>query len=397
MQQDAVRIIRSDPNVAATMAFIGAGGSSQQMNVGRIFIRMKPRGERPDADRVIQELRPKLANLPGLKVFLQNLPTIRLGGVITKSQFQFTLTDADLDQLYHWAPVVESRIREIPGFQDVTSDLQIRNPQVDIEIDRDKASALGVTPEQIQNALYSAFGSKQVSTIFTPTNEYWVILELEPEYQQDPSALSMLYVRNANGTLVPLGSVATISSSVGPLNVNHLGQLPAVNISFNLAPGVALSDAVAQVNRVIAELRLPETLNTSFQGAAQAFQSSLANMGLLLVMAVFVIYLILDILYESFIHPITILSGLPTAGLGALVTLQAFHGELNMYGFVGLIMLIGIVKKNAIMMIDFAIEAQRRDGTKPREAIYEAALVRFRPIMMTTMAALMGTLPIALG
>ncbi len=397
MQQDAVQIIRSDRNVAATMAFIGAGGSSQQMNVGRIFIRMKPRAERPGADQVIQELRPKLANLPGLKVFLQNLPTIRLGGVITKSQFQFTLTDADLEQLYRWAPVVESKIREIPGFQDVTSDLQIKNPQIDIEIDRDKASTLNVTPEQIQNALYSAFGSKQVSTIFTPTNEYWVILELEPEYQQDASALSMLYVRNANGTLVPLGSVATISSSVGPLNVNHLGQLAAVNISFNLAPGVALSDAVTQVNRTIADLRLPETLNTSFQGTAQAFQSSLANMGLLLVMAVFVIYLILGILYESFIHPITILSGLPTAGLGALVTLQAFHGELNMYGFVGLIMLIGIVKKNAIMMIDFAIDAQRRNGTKPREAIYEAALVRFRPIMMTTMAALMGTLPIALG
>jgi HAE1 family hydrophobic/amphiphilic exporter-1 len=397
MQQDAVRIIRADDNVAATMAFIGAGGSSQQMNVGRIFIRLKPRAERPAADEVIQELRPKLAGLPGMKVFLQNLPTIRLGGVITKSQFQFTLTDSDLEQLYRFAPVVEAKIREIPGFQDVTSDLQIKNPQVNIDIDRDKASALGVTPEQIQNALYSAFGSKQVSTIFTPTNEYWVILELEPQYQQDPSALSMLYVRNANGTLVPLGSVATIGGSVGPLNVNHLGQLPAVNISFNLAPGVALSDAVAQVNRIIAELRLPETLNTSFQGTAQAFQSSLANMGLLLVMAVFVIYLILGILYESFIHPITILSGLPTAGLGALVTLQAFHGELNMYGFVGLIMLIGIVKKNAIMMIDFAIEAQRREGSHPREAIYEAALVRFRPIMMTTMAALMGTLPIALG
>jgi HAE1 family hydrophobic/amphiphilic exporter-1 len=397
MQQDAVRIVRSDPNVAGTMAFIGVGGSSQQMNVGRIFIRLKPRSERPSADEVIQDLRPKLANLPGMKVFLQNLPTIRLGGVITKSQFQFTLTDADLDQLYRWAPVVEDRIREIPGFQDVTSDLQIKNPQVDIEIDRDKASALGVTPEQIQNALYSAFGSKQVSTIFTPTNEYWVILELEPEYQQDPSALSMLYIRGDGGALVPLGSVATIGSSVGPLSVNHLGQLPAVNISFNLMPGVALSEAVAQVNKIIAELRLPETLNTSFQGTAQAFQASLANMGLLLIMAVFVIYLILGILYESFIHPITILSGLPTAGLGALVTLQAFHGELNMYGFVGLIMLIGIVKKNAIIMIDFAIEAQRSHGAKPREAIYEAAMVRFRPIMMTTMAALMGTLPIALG
>jgi HAE1 family hydrophobic/amphiphilic exporter-1 len=397
MQQEAVRLIRSNPHVAATMSFIGVGGSSQQMNVGRVFIRLAPRDDRPHAEQVMQELRPKLTSLPGMKVFLQNLPTIRLGGVITKSQFQFTLTDADLDELYRWAPVVEERIRQIQGFQDVTSDLQIRNPQVNVDIDRDKASALDVSPEQIQNALYSAFGSKQVSTIYTPTSEYWVVLELEPQYQQDPSALSMLYVRSASGGLVPLGSVAEISGSIGPLTVNHLGQLPAVNISFNLRPGMALSDAVEQVNRTIAELKLPATLNTSFQGTAQAFQTSLANMGVLLVMAVFVIYLILGILYESFVHPITILSGLPTAGLGALVTLQAFQGELNMYGFVGLIMLIGIVKKNAIMMIDFAIDAQRTQGKPADKAIYEAALVRFRPIMMTTMAALMGTLPIALG
>jgi HAE1 family hydrophobic/amphiphilic exporter-1 len=398
MQQEAVRLIRANPHVAATMSFIGVGGSSQQMNVGRVFIRLTPRSQRPHAEQVMQELRPTLASLPGMKVFLQNLPTIRLGGVITKSQFQFTLTDADLDELYRWAPVVEERLRRIPSFRDVTSDLQIRNPQVNVDIDRDKASALNVTPEQIQSALYSAFGSKQVSTIFTPTNEYWVILELDPQYQQDPSALSALHIRSATGALVPLGSVAEITSSVGPLTVNHLGQLPAVNISFNLRPGMALSQAVEQVNRAIEELKPPATLNTAFQGTAQAFQASLANMGLLLVMAVFVIYLILGILYESFVHPITILSGLPTAGLGALVTLQAFHGELNMYGFVGLIMLIGIVKKNAIMMIDFAIEAQRGAARPPpAQAIFEAALVRFRPIMMTTMAALMGTLPIALG
>jgi len=395
--QQVAKIVGDDPSIEATMTFIGAGGSSRQMNVGRIFARLAPRSERPNADKVIQELRPKLGVIPGLKVYMQNLPTVRLGGVITKSQFQFTLTDADLGELYQWAPKVEEKLRAIPGFQDVNSDLQIKNPQVDINIDRNKAAALGVTPQQIESALYSAFGSKQVSTIYTPTNEYWVVLELEPQYQQDPSALSLLYIRSANGTLVPLGSVASITSSVGPLVINHLGQLPAVNLSFNLKPGVALSEAVTSVNRVVEELRLPATLNTSFQGTAQAFQSSVANMGLLLLLAVFVIYLILGILYESFIHPITILSGLPTAGFGALVFLRVFGYELDMYGFVGLIMLIGIVKKNAIMMIDFAIEAQRSQGKRPHEAIYEAALIRFRPIMMTTMAALMGTLPIAIG
>jgi hydrophobic/amphiphilic exporter-1 (mainly G- bacteria), HAE1 family len=395
--QQVAKIVGADPRIEDTMTFIGVGGSSRQINVGRIFARLAPRNQRPDADQLIQELRPKLAVIPGLKVYLQNLPTVRLGGVITKSQFQFTLTDADLGELYQWAPRVEEKLRALPGFQDVNSDLQIKNPQVDINIDRDKAAALGVTPQQIEAALYSAFGAKQVSTIYTPTNEYWVVLELEPQYQQDPSALAMLYIRNATGTLVPLSAVATITTSVGPLLINHLGQLPSVNLSFNLKPGVALSEAVTGVNKVVDELRLPATLNTSFQGTAQAFQSSVANMGLLLLLAVFVIYLILGILYESLIHPVTILSGLPTAGFGALVALRLFGYELDMYGFVGLIMLIGIVKKNAIIMIDFAIEAQRTAGKSPRDAIYEAALVRFRPIMMTTMAALMGTLPIAIG
>jgi hydrophobic/amphiphilic exporter-1 (mainly G- bacteria), HAE1 family len=396
-QQLVAEIIRQDPYVEGLMSFIGLGGSSQQMNLGRMFIRLKPRSERPSADEVIQELRPKLSNIPGMKVYLQNYPTIRLGGVITKSAYQFTLQDADLDELYHWAPIVEEKLRSIPGFQDVNTDLQIKNTEINLKIDRDKASALGVTPEQIESALFNAFGSRQVSTIYTPTNEYWVILELLPEYQRDPSALSLLYIRSSTGSLVPLGSVAGISTSVGPLSINHLGQLPAVNISFNLKPGVALSEAVSHINEAMTELRAPATLNTSFQGTAQAFQSSLAGMGILLVMAVFVIYLILGILYESFIHPVTILSGLPTAGLGALVTLLVFHPELDMFAFVGLIMLIGIVKKNAIMMIDFAIAAQRNEGKSPRDAIYEAAIVRFRPIMMTTMAALMGTLPIALG
>jgi len=396
LQQQAAAIIRSDPAVDATTAFMGVGGSSQSINLGRILIRLKDRHERPSADEVMQRLKPKLGAIPGLKIYLQNLPTIRLGGVLTKSQYQFTLQDADSSELYKWAPLIEEKIRGLPGFTDVTSDLQIKNPQIVLNIDRDKAAALGVTADQIENALYSAYGPKQVSNIFTPTNQYWVLLEVQPKYQLDPSALSLLYVRSSSGSLVPLSAVADMKPAVGPLVISHLGQLPAVTISFNLKPGVALGQGIEAINRMMAEQRVPATLNTSFQGSAQAFQASLAGMGVLLILAVFVIYLILGILYESFIHPVTILSGLPTAGLGALLSLKLFHMELDMFGFVGLVMLIGIVKKNAIMMIDFAIEA-RRAGKNPHDAIYEAALTRFRPIMMTTMAALMGTLPIALG
>jgi HAE1 family hydrophobic/amphiphilic exporter-1 len=398
-QRQAANIVRADPNVAAVMAFIGpsSSGSSQTLNLGRIFVRLKPRAERLPADAIIQELRPKLSSIPGLKVYPQNIPPIRIGGKVTKSEYQYTLQDADTTELYHWAPILEAKLRELPGFVDVNSDLQITNPTVRVEIERDKASTLGVTAEQIEDALYSAFGARQVSTIFTPSNEYWVILEVAPEYQDSPEALSLLYVRSSSGALVPLSSVARIGRGVSPLTVAHQGQLPAVTISFNLRPGVSLSQAIAQVNGVVSELRIPPTVTGSFQGTAQAFQSSLAGMGLLLLMSVFVIYLILGILYESYIHPVTILSGLPTAGFGALLTLMLFRMDLNMYGFVGLIMLIGIVKKNAIMMIDFAIEAQRSEGRDPAQAIYQACIIRFRPIMMTTMAALMGTLPIALG
>jgi HAE1 family hydrophobic/amphiphilic exporter-1 len=398
-QRQAANIVRADPNVAAVMAFIGpsSSGSSQTLNLGRIFVRLKPRAERLPADAIIQEVRPKLSSIPGLKVYPQNIPPIRIGGKVTKSEYQYTLQDADTTELYHWAPILEAKLRELPGFVDVNSDLQITNPTVRVEIERDKASTLGVTAEQIEDALYSAFGARQVSTIFTPSNEYWVILEVAPEYQDSPEALSLLYVRSSSGALVPLSSVARIGRGVSPLTVAHQGQLPAVTISFNLRPGVSLSQAIAQVNGVVSELRIPPTVTGSFQGTAQAFQSSLAGMGLLLLMSVFVIYLILGILYESYIHPVTILSGLPTAGFGALLTLMLFRMDLNMYGFVGLIMLIGIVKKNAIMMIDFAIEAQRSEGRDPAQAIYQACIIRFRPIMMTTMAALMGTLPIALG
>ncbi len=398
LQQQAAAIVKADPAVESVMAFIGAGGAgATSLNLGRMFIVLKPRGTRPSADALLQQLRPKLATIPGLKVFLQNIPTIRIGGQFTKTQYQFTLQDADTDELFQWVPVIQEKLSQLPGFQDVTSDLQIANPQVTVDIDRNKASALGITATQIENTLYDAFGQRQVSTIYTSSNQYWVILELDPKFQHDPSALSLIHVRSSNGTLVPLNAVARLSRSLGPLSISHLGQLPAVTISFNLAPGIALGDAIDQVNKAMLELKAPSTLIASYQGAAQVFQSSLAGMGLLLIMAVFVIYLVLGILYESYIHPITILSGLPTAGMGALATLMLFGMPLNMYAYVGIIMLVGIVKKNAIMMIDFAIEAQRAGGKTPMEAMYEACIVRFRPIMMTTMAALMGTLPIALG
>jgi HAE1 family hydrophobic/amphiphilic exporter-1 len=395
-QRAVAAIVRQQPYVDNFMSSIGAGGTNVVPNTGRIFMRLKPRETRPSADEIVQDLRKKLSGIPGINVYPQVLPTIRIGGQLTKGLFQYTLQDADLATLYRWAPVLFDKLRALPGFLDVNSDLQITSPQVLVEIDRDKASALGVTAEQIESALNNAYGSPQVSTIYTPTNQYWVMMELLPEYQRDPAALGMLYVRGSSGKLVPLNAVAKLTRTVGPLTINHLGQLPAVTISFNLKPGVALGDAVAEVKKMEQDLRLPATLSTSFQGTVQAFQRSLQGLGLLILAAVLLIYLILGILYESFLHPLTILSGLPSAGVGALLTLILFNQELNLYGFVGIIMLVGIVKKNAIMMIDFAIDAQRA-GKPASEAIYEGCLLRFRPIMMTTMAALMGTLPIAVG
>nr|MDQ3828261.1 efflux RND transporter permease subunit [Candidatus Tectomicrobia bacterium] len=317
-QREAAAIIRSDPNVESLMSSIGVGGSSQSLNLGRILIRLKPRDSRFGADAILQELRPRLSSIPGLKVYLQNLQIIQIGSQLTKSQYQYTLQAADTGELIHWAPIIEAKLHTLAGFQDVTTDLQITNPQVKVEIDRRKAATLGVTAEQVEQALYSAYGSRQVSTIYTPSNEYWVIMELEPQYQSDPSALSLLYIRSSQGALVPLDAVAHLSYGLAPLSINHLGQLPSVTISFNLAPGMALSDAIRSIDAAKSELGVPETVTASFQGAAQAFQSSLTGMGILLLMAVFVIYLVLGMLYESYIHPITILSGLPTAGLGAL-------------------------------------------------------------------------------
>jgi HAE1 family hydrophobic/amphiphilic exporter-1 len=392
----AAEIVLKDPSVDNFMSSMGATSFSPSPNTGRLFIRLKPRSERPSAQELVQELRRKFAALPDIKVYPQILPTIRIGGQLTKALYQYTLQDADLKELYRWAPIVVDNMRTLPGLQDVNTDLQITSPQAMVEIDRDKASTLGVTAQQIENALNYAYGQPQVSTIYTPANEYWVMMELLPRYQAHPADLSLLYIRSTGGQLVPLNAVARLKRDVGPLTVNHLGQLPAVTISFNLKPGVALGDAVVAIQRMQRELRFPATLNTSFQGTAQAFQASLQGLGLLVLAAIVVIYLVLGILYESFIHPLTILSGLPSAGVGALLTLLLFRMELNLYGFVGIIMLIGIVKKNAIMMIDFALQAEAR-GKSPAEAIYEGCLLRFRPIMMTTMAALMGTLPIAIG
>jgi HAE1 family hydrophobic/amphiphilic exporter-1 len=394
-QQQVAAIVQQDPNVEAFMSSAGSRGATGA-NQGIIFMHLKPRKERAlSADELIQSLRAKVAQVPGMRVYLQNPPPIRIGGQFTKAQYQYTLQGSDTRELYRVAPILEAKLRQIPGLQDVNSDLQLKNPQIEVTIDRDKAAALGVSPQAIETALYTSYGSRQISTIYAPTNEYQVIMELLPEYQADPSALSLIYVRSQNGKLVPLPSVAALSQDLGPLSIQHAGQLPSVTLSFNLRPGTSIGDAVNAVNR-LAMQTLPATITTQFQGTAQAFQSSLQGLGVLLALAILVIYLVLGILYESFIHPLTILSALPFAGFGALLTLLVFRTELSIYAFVGIIMLVGLVKKNGIMMIDFALEVQRT-GKSAADSIYEACVVRFRPIMMTTFAALMGTLPIALG
>jgi len=396
-QQALAAIVLKDDNVEGFMSSMGAGGSSVSGNQGRIFMKLKPRSQRKlHVDQVIQKFRPLLAQVPGIQAFPQNPPPIRIGGTLTKSLYQLTLQSPDTAELYEFAPKLEAKLRELPMLQDVTSDLQIKNPQVNVEIDRDKASALGITAAQVESGLSMAYSAQQVSTIYAPNNQYQVIMQVLPEFQQDPAALSMLYIRSSSGQLVPLSSVSKLSQNLGPLSVNHLGQLPAVTLSFNTRPDVSLGTAVEAVRKTARQV-LPASITTSFQGTAQAFQSSMQGLGLLLIAAMLVIYIVLGILYESFIHPLTILSALPFAGFGALVTLLLFGSDLNVYAFVGIILLVGLVKKNGIMMIDFALDAQRREAATPRDAIYKACIVRFRPIMMTTMAALLGTLPIALG
>jgi hydrophobic/amphiphilic exporter-1 (mainly G- bacteria), HAE1 family len=427
-QLAAMKIVAADSNIDGSISALG--GNASTLNNGRMFFRLKDASQRKlSANQIIQELRPKFAQIPGMNVIMQLPPLIRIGGMSSKALYQYSLQDTDVQELFRWAPLLTEKLKQQPGFQDVTTDLQIAAPQVNVQIDRDKAAALGVTPQQIENGLYDAYGERQASTIYADVAEYWVVFEVMPQFQRDPDALAQLYIASSvtstNGTpkLVPLSAVAKLTCTVGPTSISHIGQLPSVTISFNLAPGVSLGTAVAQLQKIETEMQLPASITGSFQGAAAAYQASQAGLYVLLAVSIIVIYIILGILYESFIHPITILSGLPSAGFGALITLiiyswcngntfyelthpqsvKAFfnglvsHADLNIYGYVGLIMLVGIVKKNAIMMIDFAINAQREHGKSPAAAIHEGCLLRFRPIMMTTMCALMATLPIALG
>lgn len=395
-QQAIVDIIRQDPNVDSVSSTVGASGPNASVNNGRVNVRLKPRGERISADEIIQELTPKLRRVPGIQAFLRSPPAIPIGGQQSNSTYQFTLQSLDLQALRQSIPLLVDKVKALPGLRGVDSDLQLNTPQVQVQVDHAKASTFGITAQQVGSTLSAAYGSGQISTIYTPNNQFYVISELKPEFQTDPSALSMLYIQSSKGQTIPLSAVSTITQGVGPLTVNHLSGLPSATISFDLLPGVSLSQATEAIQQVAREA-LPTTVTASFQGSSQVFQQSFNDLGQLLLVSIVVIYLILGILYEDFIHPLTILSGLPSAGFGALLTLLIFQVELNLYSFIGIILLVGIVKKNGIMLVDFAIEKQRTEGKLPYDAIYEACIVRFRPIMMTTMAALVGTLPIALG
>ncbi|MEP9347755.1 efflux RND transporter permease subunit [Xanthobacter sp. KR7-225] len=396
-QKKVAAAVRADPNVAYLVSTAGATGISRTTNSGRMFIALKPRSERKlSAFEVIQDLRKRVAEVPGVRVFFQAVQNINVGGVASKSQFQYTLQSSDTEALYANANAMEERLSALPGLRDVTSDLQISNPQLTIDLNKDKAAALGITEQKLRDALYTQFGTRQVATLFTPANQYAIIAEVQPRFQQDAGDLSRVYLRTASGAVVPLETVADIRRTVGPLQVAHQQQQPAVTISFNLAPGTSLGQAVDEIRAAERDAGLPASIATSFQGTAQVFQDALSSQPFLLLAAVVVIYIMLGILYESFIHPITILSGLPSAGIGALITLMAFGMELSVIAIIGIIMLVGIVKKNAIMMIDVALD-RRRNGYAALDAIREAALLRFRPIMMTTLAAIFGVLPIALG
>ena len=396
--QAVIRIVSEDPAVASVGSQIGAGGATATLNDGRMFIALKPESERDaSADQVIDRLRPKLAKIQGITLYMQSAQDITIGARLSKTQYQFTLADADPGELSHWSGLFLDKLKSLPGIVDVTSDQQNAGPRLDITIDRDAASSHGILPSAIDNTLSDAYGQRIVSTIFAPLNQYHVILEVDPRYQYGPAALSTIYVNSAAGQQVPLNTLVRTVENTAPIVVNHQGQFPSVTISFNLLPGVAIGEAVAAIQRAEAELGKPASLATSFQGNAQAFQSSLSSTPILIAAALVVIYLILGMLYESVIHPITILSTIPSAGIGALLMLMAFHFDLSVIALVGIILLIGIVKKNAIMLIDFALEAERGEGMTPEDAIYKACVLRFRPILMTTMAALLGAVPLMLG
>ncbi|OHC74483.1 MAG: acriflavine resistance protein B [Rhodospirillales bacterium RIFCSPLOWO2_12_FULL_58_28] len=398
-QRQVAALATKNPNVATVMERAGSSGVSSANNQGFLFLLLKSRNQRPEKDinKIVQKLRKDLNTVPGIRAFVVNPPSIQVGGRVSNAAYQYTLQDLDLGNLYEWSAVLESELRSLPGFQDVTSDLRVKSPSVLVKIDRDRAAALGVDAQRIEAVLSAAFGSRKISTIYTLSNQFAVVLEISPEYQHDAGGLSRLYVTANNGKQIRLDVVTTVTRQVAPLTINHQGQLPAVTLSFNLAPEVSLGTAIDQIRDLERRIQFPASISTRFGGTAAAFESSLKNMGMLLFLAVVVVYLVLGILYESFLHPLTILSGLPAAGLGALLALLIFGMPLTLYSFVGVVMLIGIVKKNAIMMIDFALQGQRAGGKDPETAIYEACLLRFRPIMMTTFAALAGALPIAFG
>ncbi|MBF0159155.1 MAG: efflux RND transporter permease subunit, partial [Magnetococcales bacterium] len=398
-QQQVAEIIRHDPSVAASMSFVGASGSSQSVNLGRVLVILKPHADRPGihADKIVNRLRPQLAQIAGIRAFIQNLPIIRIGANLTKSQYQYALQGTTPEELFPWARQLEQHLRSRPELMNVTSDMQINKPVMRLAIDRARAATLAVNVTDIETILQDGLTGRQIDTLQGASNQYAVLLELDDPFRQDITALERLRVKSATGAVLPITGLIQQQRDMVPATIAHIGQMPAVTLSFDLSPGLALSDAITLVQQIRHEIGLPDTISGSFRGTAQAFQDSLSGMGWMLLLSIAIIYLVLGMLYESFIHPLTILSGLPAAGLGALLTLKLFGMELNLYGFVGLIMLIGIVKKNAIMMIDFALVAQRDQGLTPLEAIRQAAIIRLRPIMMTTLAALMGAVPIALG
>jgi HAE1 family hydrophobic/amphiphilic exporter-1 len=395
-QRKIAELVRADKGVAYVNSTVGSGGPNTLGNSGRMLVALKPRDERDGMQQIIARLRQNVNIVPGIQIFFQPIQNINLGGRLNKSQYQYTLQSNDTQDLYRITPQLRDKIAQIPGLLDVTTDLYVKNPQVTVEVDREKSAVYGVSVDQVRQELYNAFGSRQVATIYTPANDYQVILETKPEFQQSPDDLNRIFLKTTNGTTVPLSAVTHFVRTVGPLQVNHQGQQPAVTISFNLAPGFSLGQAVDTITKLERDERLPATITTGFQGTAQVFQESLRGQGILILAAIFAAYVVLGILYESFIHPITIISGLPSAGIGAILTLMLFRMDLSVIAMIGIVMLVGIVKKNAIMMIDFAIE-RRRVGLSAEAAIREAATLRFRPIMMTTFAAIFGTIPIALG
>jgi multidrug efflux pump len=397
-QQALARVVMSDPDVASVASFIGVDGTNATPNSGRLSITLKPREQgRAGADQIIARLQPKLAQVEGITVYMQLVQDLQVETRVSRTQFQYTLEDANPQELQQWAPRLLEKLKGLPQLKDVASDQQVNGLQATLKIDRDTASRLGIQPQAIDDTLYDAFGQRLISTIFTQLNQYRVILEVKPEFQQDPEALKHIYVRGSSGDSVPLSAFTSFESGLAPLAVNHQGQFPAITISFNLAPGVALGEAVTAINRAQQEIGMPASVIANFQGTAQAFQASLASEPWLILAALITVYIVLGVLYESYIHPITILSTLPSAGVGALLALMLLGIDFSVIALIGIILLIGIVKKNAIMMIDFALDAERQQGLPPEESIFQACLLRFRPIMMTTMAALLGGLPLALG